>query len=84
MIRRRNLRILVAALTATFVVTSAGAQATLGPVDGAGLTATDTGRVRAGMMAPDFTLESFGGGPVTLSGFRGSKTILLAFYRGHW
>ena len=73
-----------AAVSALLATSPANAQATLGPVDGAGLTATDTGRVRAGMTAPDFTLESFGGAPVTLSRFRGSKTILLAFYRGHW
>lgn len=56
----------------------------LGPADGASLAPTDTGRVRAGMPAPDFTLESFAGARVTLSQFRGKKVILLAFYRGHW
>lgn len=56
----------------------------LGPVDGAALAPTDTGRVHAGMPAPDFTLESFAGPRVTLSQFRGKKTVVLAFYRGHW
>jgi cytochrome oxidase Cu insertion factor (SCO1/SenC/PrrC family) len=56
----------------------------LGPADGRGLAAADTGRVRPGMPAPDFTLESFTGPRVTLSQFRGQKIVLLAFYRGHW
>lgn len=56
----------------------------LGPIEGADLAPTDTGRVHAGMLAPDFTLESFAGPRVTLSQFRGKKTVVLAFYRGHW
>lgn len=56
----------------------------LGPADGVNLVPTDTGRVAAGMSAPDFTLEAFTGPAVTLSQFRGTKTVLLAFYRGHW
>ena len=56
----------------------------LGPADGAGLTPFDTGRVVAGTAAPDFTLESKDSGTVTLSQFRGKKTIVLLFYRGHW
>ena len=63
---------------------AAGAQGTRGPVDGAGLAPTDTSRVRAGVLAPDFTLEAFTGPDVTLSGFRGKKQVVLAFYRGHW
>jgi len=57
---------------------------TLGPVDGTNLVRADTGRVLAGMMAPDFTLAAFKKSPVTLSGFRGRKNVILAFYRGHW
>jgi cytochrome oxidase Cu insertion factor (SCO1/SenC/PrrC family) len=56
----------------------------LGPKDGAGLGATDTGRVTVGMPAPDFTLEALAGPPVTLSQFRGRKNVVLVFYRGHW
>lgn len=56
----------------------------LGPIDGATLAPTDTGRVHAGMPAPDFTLESFAGPRVTLSQYRGKKNVVLAFYRGHW
>ena len=56
----------------------------LGPADGRDLPPLDTGRVVAGTLAPDFTLESKDGGTVTLSGFRGKKSIVLVFYRGHW
>jgi cytochrome oxidase Cu insertion factor (SCO1/SenC/PrrC family) len=56
----------------------------LGPVDGAGLPPLDTTRVAVGTIAPDFTLESKDGGTVTLSQFRGKKTVVLVFYRGHW
>ena len=56
----------------------------LGPVDGAGLPPLDTGRVAPGTSAPDFTLEAKDGGTVTLSQFRGKKTVVLVFYRGHW
>ncbi len=56
----------------------------LGPVDGAGLAPLDTGRVTVGGTAPDFTLENKDGGLVTLSQFRGKKTVVLVFYRGHW
>jgi peroxiredoxin len=33
-----------------------------------------------GQMAPDFTLPSTAGKPVTLSAYRGSKNVLLAFF----
>lgn len=56
----------------------------LGPKDGAGLAATDTGRVSVGSLAPDFTLEALSGPPVTLSQFRGKQDVILVFYRGHW
>jgi hypothetical protein len=56
----------------------------LGPKDGVGLAPTDTGRVAVGAEAPDFTLESLGGPRVTLSQLRGSKHVILVFYRGHW
>lgn len=75
------------ALAAMLAATTSqlGAQArALGPVDGRDLPPLDTGRVVAGTMAPDFTLESKDGGTVTLSGFRGKKSIVLVFYRGHW
>jgi cytochrome oxidase Cu insertion factor (SCO1/SenC/PrrC family) len=56
----------------------------IGPRDGFDLGAADLGRVRAGIPAPDFTLESKDGDLVTLSGFRGKKNVVLVFYRGYW
>jgi cytochrome oxidase Cu insertion factor (SCO1/SenC/PrrC family) len=56
----------------------------LGPHDGTTLPPVDTGRVALGDTAPDFTLLSRSGDPVTLSDYRGERTVLLVFYRGHW
>jgi len=56
----------------------------LGPVDGRDLPPADTGRVAVGDLAPDFSLASYDDGVVTLSGFRGSKDVVLVFYRGWW
>jgi cytochrome oxidase Cu insertion factor (SCO1/SenC/PrrC family) len=56
----------------------------LGPADGADLAGMDLGRIQVGDEAPDFTLASFEGEPVTLSDFRGEANVLLVFYRGHW
>jgi peroxiredoxin len=39
-----------------------------------------TGGPRVGDLAPDFTLPSTAGGEVTLSGFRGKRNALLAFF----
>jgi cytochrome oxidase Cu insertion factor (SCO1/SenC/PrrC family) len=58
--------------------------ARLGPKDTSRLAPTDTSRVAVGAEAPDFTLESLTGPPVTLSQFRGKKNVILVFYRGHW
>ena len=56
----------------------------LGPVDGHNLPGTDLDRVQVGMMAPDFSLVSLRGPPITLSEFRGVKNVALVFYRGYW
>lgn len=37
------------------------------------------GRLRAGEEAPDFSLRTIDGGTVQLSGFKGSKHVLLEF-----
>lgn len=58
--------------------------AQLGPKDGAGLEATDLKRIKLGQPAPDFTLEDMDGKAITLSDFRGKKTVVLVFYRGYW
>jgi peroxiredoxin len=36
--------------------------------------------LKVGDMAPDFTLPSTAGKPVTLSGFRGKSAVVLAFF----
>ncbi len=56
----------------------------LGPVDGRDLPPADTGRVQVGQMAPDFSLDSYADGVITLSGYRGQKDVILVFYRGWW
>ena len=76
--------------TATFLAAVIGACApdgprvALGPVDGRDLSPTDTGRVRVGALAPDFSLESYDDGVITLSSYRGEKDVILVFYRGWW
>ena len=76
------------AVLAMVAATGASAQETappaLGPKDGAGMPALDTGRVAVRTVAPDFTLEAKDGGTITLSQFRGKKNVVLVFYRGHW
>jgi cytochrome oxidase Cu insertion factor (SCO1/SenC/PrrC family) len=59
-------------------------EAQLGPKDGKNLPPADLERVKVGEPAPDFTLEDMTGKPVSLSDFRGSKNVVLVFYRGHW
>jgi cytochrome oxidase Cu insertion factor (SCO1/SenC/PrrC family) len=58
--------------------------AQLGPKDGAGLSPTDLERVKVGSPAPDFTLEGMDGKQTALSDYRGKKSVVLVFYRGHW
>lgn len=58
--------------------------AQLGPKDGAGLRPTDLERVKVGSQAPAFSLEGMDGKKVTLSDFRGDKSVVLVFYRGQW
>lgn len=75
----------IAALIAlTALAAAAQPRPALGPVDGKDLPALDTGRVTVGSIAPDFRLEAKEGGTVTLSQFRGAKSVVLVFYRGHW
>jgi hypothetical protein len=56
----------------------------LGPADGRELPGVALDRIQVGESAPDFTLDAFRGGRVTLSDFRGRQDVLLVFYRGHW
>lgn len=77
--------LLAVCLLLVFPLSVASGQAVqLGPKDPAKLPQTDTSRVAVGTSAPDFTLESLAGPPVTLSQFRGSQNVVLVFYRGHW
>jgi cytochrome oxidase Cu insertion factor (SCO1/SenC/PrrC family) len=66
------------------LIATAPAPAQLGPKDGAGLSATESDRVKAGQPAPDFTLEETNGKAITLSDFRDRKSVVLVFYRGYW
>ena len=56
----------------------------LGPKDGPLVPPTDLERVKAGDVAPDFTVEALDGRFITLSEYRGQKNVVLVFYRGHW
>ena len=40
--------------------------------------------IEVGDAAPDFALKDQDGNPVTLSGFRGQKNVVLAFYPFDW
>jgi peroxiredoxin len=41
-----------------------------------------TNKIKAGMLAPDFSLTDTNGNAVQLSEFRGKKNIILVFVRG--
>jgi hypothetical protein len=56
----------------------------LGPADGHDLARQDLERVAVGTVAPDFSLRALSGAVETLSSYRGSKNVVLVFYRGHW
>jgi cytochrome oxidase Cu insertion factor (SCO1/SenC/PrrC family) len=72
-------------LTFLFVLLSISAvRGQLGPKDGANLAPTDLERVKVGQPAPDFALEDVNGKSVSLSDFRGKKSVVLVFYRGYW
>ena len=60
------------------------AQIKLGPKDATDLPPSDLNRVKVGDQAPDFTLENIDGKPISLSDYRGKKTVVLVFYRGYW
>ena len=77
-------RTLVTLLALAWITGVSPASAELGPRDGATLSGTDLERVKTGAAAPDFTLEDLHGEAVTLSDYRGNKSVVLVFYRGHW
>jgi cytochrome oxidase Cu insertion factor (SCO1/SenC/PrrC family) len=80
---RKSGLMVLAAIAISFFLT-ARSEAQLGPKDGTNLRPTDLERVKVGEQAPDFTLEDMTGKRVSLSDFRGSKNVVLVFYRGHW
>lgn len=41
-------------------------------------------QVKTGEPAPDFTLPAVAGGPVTLSGYRGKKNVVISFVPAAW
>jgi cytochrome oxidase Cu insertion factor (SCO1/SenC/PrrC family) len=82
--RRKMLSRVVVVLVVVACLGMTQAVITLGPKDGLDLPPADLDRVKAGSLAPDFTLESKDGHAVTLSDFRGKKNVILVFYRGHW
>ena len=45
---------------------------------------TELERVKVGQEAPDFALENVDGKALSLSDFRGKKSVVLVFYRGYW
>ena len=83
----RTISLLAASAFAAAAVApfTASAQTTvLGPVGGAELSPVAIDRVTVGSMAPDFTLVVYRGDTFTLSNLRGSKNVVLVFYRGWW
>ncbi len=80
------MRFTVVMATSLLVVASSvhGQERRLGPKDEGSYPPTDTTRVAVGAEAPDFTLAARDGSVKTLSGYRGTKNVILVFYRGHW
>ncbi len=77
-------RALAAVTTAAFPLAASAQEPALGPVDGFDLSPEDISRVRVGTVAPDFTLAQYRGDTFTLSDLRGSRYVVLVFYRGWW
>jgi len=78
-----NLRYWAAVSLALFI-SAAPALAQLGPKDGVSGGPTELERVKVGQEAPDFALENVDGKALSLSDFRGKKSVVLVFYRGYW
>ena len=76
-------RLSIAALVLAGLMSTA-AFAQLGPKEPTTQPATDLNRVKVGQPALDFTLEDSDGKAITLSDFRGKKSVVLVFYRGYW
>lgn len=85
-IMRRTTSLAAAALLFVAVAPFAARAQTpsLGPIDGRDLPPVAIDRVSVGSTAPDFTLAVYRGSTFTLSSLRGSKNVVLVFYRGWW
>jgi len=75
-------RFIITALIVIVVVGPVAAQ--LGPKDGTDLKPTEIERIKVGQSAPDFSLEDSDGKAISLSDYRGKKSVVLVFYRGYW
>ena len=75
---------LLLTLALLFLFNQSAVLAQSAPTAGPKETATDLDRVKVGQPAPDFTLEDSDGKNVTLADYRGKKSVVLVFYRGHW
>ena len=74
----------LATSTAFLVLSISVAHAQSGPKDGLNSKPTDLAGVNVGATAPDFMLEDIDGTKISLSDFRGTKNVILVFYRGQW
>lgn len=74
----------VAAVARVVPLGSGSGVPVLGPADGHDLPGVDLDRVVVGTEAPDFSLRALSNEVITLSDYRGEKTVVLVFYRGHW
>ena len=75
---------LITAIVFTCAFASGRVSAQLGPKEGTNLAPTEINRVKIGQPAPDFSLEDVDGHVLTLSDYRGKKSVVLVFYRGYW
>ena len=66
---------LLATLLLSLAVSTAAAQKKEAPKE-----APPEPKIKAGDVAPDFTLKDQNGNDVSLAGFRGKKSVVLAFY----
>ena len=81
--RSVHFKIVLAFLFGSLLI-NAAASAQLGPKDPGDYKPTEIDRIKVGDVAPDFTLEDADGRPISLSDFRGKKSVVLVFYRGYW
>ena len=78
-LKRIHLTLMVSLLLGTAVALAQTTEKAAGAAS-----ASDLNRVSVGSKAPDFTLSDHEDKPVTLSQYRGKKSVVLVFYRGYW